>query len=96
MTTEKEVIQKFHDHLVKPDLFLEEIWFEDKYGNVHWNGEGNIDDLVNGDGDTYSGDIRTEVVEIDGYALYTMGDDCGGEGQIIFKLSNKIDPKDYE
>lgn len=96
MSTDKEVIQKFDDHLVKPELFLEQIWFEQKYGNVHWNGENNIDDLINGDGDTYSGDVRAGAVEVDGYVLYTLGNDCGGESQLVFKLSNKIDPKDYE
>lgn len=96
MTIEKEVIQKFDEHLVKPDLFLEEFWFEDKYGNVHWNGENNIDDLINGDGDTYSECSYSDSVEIDGFVLFTLGDSCGGQGQTIFKLSNKIDPKDYE
>lgn len=96
MNIEKEVTQKFYEHLVKPELFLEEIWFEEKYGNVHWNGENNVDDLINGDGDTYSGEVRTDAVEIDGYVLYTLSNDCGGESQLIFKLSNKIHTKDFE
>lgn len=96
MTIEKEVTQKFDDHLVKPDLFLEEIWFEHCNGSVSWNSENSIDDLINGDGQTYCEESYADSVEIDGFVLFTLGDSCGGQGQVIFKLSNKIDPKDYE
>ena len=90
-----EITNKFDEHLIKPDV-IEQIWFEDSHGVVSWNGENNIDDLLNGDGNTYSGEIRIEGIEIDGHVLYTLNNDCGGEEQVIFSIANKIDPKDYE
>lgn len=90
-----EIISKFDEHLIKPDI-IEQVWFEDNYGVVSWNGENNIDDLLNDNGDSYSGAVRIEGIEIDGHVLYTLGNDCGGEEQLIFNVNNKIDPKDYE
>lgn len=91
----EEIINKFSEHLVKPDLFLDDSWFEDGYGNVSWNSENNIEDLINGDGQTYLECSYTEPVEVDGHVLFTLGDSFGGQGQVIFNLANKINPKDF-
>lgn len=90
-----EITNKFDEHLIKLDI-IEQCWFEDTHGVVSWNGENNIDDLLNGDGHTYSGDVRIEGIEIAGHVLYTLGNDFGGEEQLIFSVINKIDPKEYE
>ncbi len=90
-----EIINKFNEHLVKPDLFLGDPWFVHDNGAVSWNSENNIDDLINGDGQTYTESSYEDSVEIDGHVLFTLGDSCGGQGQVIFSLNNKIDPKDF-
>lgn len=90
-----EIINKFNEHLVKPDLFLDDPWFVHNNGAVSWNSENNIEDLIEGDGQTYTEESYGESVEIDGYVLFTLGDSCGGQGQVIFNLNNKIDPKDF-
>ena len=94
MSNVSEIISKFDGHLVKPDLFLDDPWFEE-HGNVSWNSENNIEDLINGDGHTYSECSYGEAVEMDGHVLFTLGDSCGGQGQAIFNLNNKIDPEDF-
>lgn len=96
MTTDKELFQKFDEYLVKPELFLDDIWYQDTNGYVHWNSQGNMDDLMNGDGESYSEDSYGDSVTVDGYVLFMLGDSCGGKGQVIFKLSNNtINPEDY-
>jgi hypothetical protein len=55
-----------------------------------------MEDLMNGDGQSYSEDSYGDSVTVDGYVLFMLGDSCGGKGQVIFKLSNNtINPEDY-
>lgn len=97
MTIDKELFQKFDEYLVKPELFLDDIWYQDMVGGyVHWNSQGNVEDLLNGDGETFSEDSYGDPITVDGYVLFMLSDSCGGKGQVIFKLSNNtINPEDY-
>lgn len=84
----------FKDLIWGSDDFTENLWYEGS-GSVYWTNEENITDLLNGDGDTYSCEIYGRSTEREGFILYTLFDGCGNKVQSIFKLSNKIDPNDY-
>ena len=76
----------------KPEDFTEYHWTIDTdSGCISWNGENNLEDLFNGDGETYSECILEEPQEVDGDVILTIGGSCGGSGQVIFSLSKKVE-----
>ena len=55
-----------------------------------WNTDNNQKDLLNRNGDTYSGEIRCGTTTYDNYIMFTLQDGCGGEFQAIFDLDKEI------
>lgn len=82
-------------------LFGNEIWLPDDCTNCIWHRTDcevswgdDLDDLMMGDGDTYSCEVYGKV-ERDGYVLYTLYDGCGNKIQAIFKLDNEVNEDEY-
>ncbi len=90
-----DIYDLFKDLWCKPGDNTDCLWYED-CGEVRWTYEENVHDLINGNGDTHSADVYGESTERNGYVFYTVFDGCGDRIQMIFKLENKINPKDYE
>jgi len=75
-----------------PEDFTEHIWcFTSSGFCVAWNSENNLEDLHNEEGMTFVEEINREGVEVDGDIIFTLSDSCGGEGQVIFSLRNKVE-----
>lgn len=71
--------------------YTDVLWFETDH-DIQWNGERNYEDLINGDGDTYSGETtRNFCLRQDGYLLIEMFNDFGGTCWNLFKLENKVE-----
>ena len=87
------VYELFKDLIWVPEDFTECLWYTTG-DEVYWNTENNIDDLMTGDGETFSSEVYEET-QRDGYVFYTCRDGCGGMDQSIFKLSNKVDDNKY-
>lgn len=83
-----DVYELFKDEIWKPDDVTNYVWYEWAGGEVFWNTENNIEDLKNGDGATYCGEVIVDVVKGD-YTLYVLNDGCGNKYQAIFDLRNK-------
>ena len=94
MKSSEDLIKMFSDYIWKPLNLTEHDWFIDSAGNISWNEESNIDDLMNEDGETYSAYIY-EQVDVDGYMLVTISDDCGGKNQAFFDKMREIDAEEY-
>ncbi len=56
------------------------------------NTQGQIDDLFNGDGATYTYDVRGCVESEDGYVMFYDADNCcGTRDTIILKASEQVE-----
>lgn len=89
----EELFSLFSEYITKPADLTQAIWY-DNFGEITWNLENNIKDLMNYEGDTYS-ENGGGLVELNGYALYTLSDSCGGYFQAFFDLSKKLDYDKY-
>ena len=83
-----DVYELFKEHIYLPDDFTEVVWYEDN-GTVCWNSDGSVEDLVNGNGDTYQCEIRGGGIVIDKYIMFLLDSGCGYNYQAIFSLNNK-------
>lgn len=85
-----ELNKEFNGMLINDNT--DSVWFNDN-GEILWNTDGNVDDLYEGDGDTYSGYVSSNNFETqsDGYILIEMSNDCGGTTFNLFKLVNKVE-----
>lgn len=84
-----ELNKEFNGILIND--YSDTLWFETDY-DIQWNGERNYEDLINGDGDTCSGETtRNFALNQDGYLLVEMFNDFGGTCWNLFKLENKVE-----
>lgn len=88
-----KLIKLFKDHIYFPDDYTKLHWKEE-YGSISYNTDNELSDLMEGEGNTYSGEVRSEV-EIDDYVMYELDSGCGWNYQAIFSLSNKVDINAY-
>lgn len=72
-----------------PEMCLDCPWTETE-SEVIYNKENNTEDLLGGDGETYSGEIRNRA-EFDKYVIFDLDSGCGWDYQIIFSLENKVE-----
>lgn len=65
------------------------VWsYEDNELSI--NTEGNADDLYNGEGQTYSFDVRTAVESEDGYVVFYDADNgCGTRDTVIVSANER-------
>lgn len=83
-----DVYELFKEEIWMPDDFTNCIWCEN-CGELSWNLDNSIEDLENGDGNTYSADRKVLVAEKEPYVMYIINDGCGNTYQAIFDLRNK-------
>lgn len=93
----KEIYEKFKDHIILPDDFTSAVWTYCKDSwEVSWNEYGNVRDLVEGEDDTYSAEVRYgNGAVVDNYILFNLRDYRGDTSQAIFDLSKKVDVDKY-
>lgn len=85
-----ELLELFKDHIDFPEDNTKVCWYADR-DQVVYNTDNNIEDLFDQNGQTYSGEIRGEPVEIDGYVFYTLDSLCGFDYQAIFSSALKVE-----
>ncbi len=89
-----KLLKLFKEHIDFPEDHTKVCWQSD-VDQVVYNTDNNVDDLMSQNGETYSGEIRGEPVEIDGYILYTLDSGCGWDYQAIFSAALKVDEDEY-
>lgn len=83
------LFELFYDDIDWPED-MTHLWWIESGDEVSYNTDNNTEDLLNGDGNSYSAEIyRNRYVNKDGYVLYTLRDGCGGFYQAIFSLDKK-------
>lgn len=89
-----KLLKLFKDHIEFPEDNTKVCW-SISYGSIVYNTDNNIDDLMEQNGQTYSGEIRGELVVIDGYVMYKLDSQQGFDYQAIFSLALKVDEDEY-
>lgn len=69
---------------------VECIWSRDGF-DFSWNTDDDEDDLENGDGNTYSVEVRGGVAEYDGYLVLNADTGCGETVTYLFNLSKEVE-----
>ena len=91
----KKLIKLFKEHVWIPDDYTEICWCEDEHNQgLIYNTDNSLDDLMNGDGHTYSGRIKSHI-ELDGYVLLTIDSEQGWDYQAFFSADKKVDADKY-
>lgn len=88
------LLNLFKDHINFPDDHTDICWTY-THEEVRYNTGNNVDDLMNGDGETYSGEDKLGEIVIDNYVLYTLDSGCGYDYQAIFSVDKKVDQDKY-
>lgn len=84
------LFELFKFEIIWPEVYENAVWCDDGE-MVTYNRAGDLNDLQNEEGCTYSGEIRGEAVEKEGYVIYNLDSGCGYDYQVIFKLENKVE-----
>lgn len=90
-----DIYKLFKKETWKPDNLTKTYWYRACIDELTYNKGGDIDELMNGNGKTYTYQVRDEV-EKEEFVIFTLQDDYGGESfQAIFDLSKKVDEDKY-
>ena len=89
----KQLLELFEEHIDFPEDHTKVCWTEDR-GTISYNKENNVEDLLDGNGETYSGEVREGPIEIDGYVMYLLDSSCGFDYQAIFSAALKAEEND--
>lgn len=84
------LFELFYDDIDWPEVYNDAVWTKNGE-ELSYNLAGSVEDLENGDGDTYGGQILGIGVKKEGYVLYTVDSGCGYDYQVILKLANKVE-----
>lgn len=76
------------EHAIFPEDGTKFVWSRSDY-EVSYNTDGNVEDLRNGDGETYS-DYAIELGETESLIIFEIDDSCGGEYRMIFDKGNEV------
>lgn len=89
-----DILNKFWEAglINKPDDLTQYFWCKTDCDQISWNGENNLEDLFNGDGETYSEAIYSEDGDVENFTIYTIGDSCGGSSQVVLDLNKRVYP----
>lgn len=88
------IYELFKEETWKPDNLTDCLWYGD-FDTLTYNKEGNVHELMNGDGNTYQYEVRSSF-EKEGFIIFTLQDDYGGSSfQAVFDLSKKVDEDKY-
>ena len=89
------IYEVFKDEIWQPEDLTKVLWYEDADCNIVYSTDGIIENLFNGDGDTYSYGVYPVATKGD-LRLVVLTDDCGQDSfQAIFSLKNKQDEDKY-
>lgn len=82
---------KIVDEIDYSTLFerVDRIWFRHN-NEIHWNGDDDEEDLLNGDGDTASVTMPEGSVEFDGFLVVNVDASVGTLITLFFDLSKEI------
>lgn len=83
----KEILEEI-DHPVLIEI-VDCIWSGGEF-EYSWNTDDDVDDLENGDGDTYSVEVRGGVSEYDGYLVINADTGCGETVTYLFNLEKEV------
>ena len=87
------IYKLFKDEIWQPEDYTKNLWYQN-VDELYYT-TGSVDELMNGDGDTYSYRVCAEH-ERDGFIIVALQNDCGGDlFQAIFDLSKKVDEDKY-
>jgi hypothetical protein len=86
----KQLLELFEEHINFPEDNTKVCWYADR-DQVVYNTDNNLEDLYDQNGQTYSGEIRGEPIEVDGYVMYLLDSQCGWDYQAIFSLALKVE-----
>lgn len=86
----KQLLEIFEEHIDFPEDNTKVCWCV-SYDSVMYNTDNNVEDLLDRNGETYSGIIKGEPIELGGYVMYTLDSECGFDYQAIFSLALKVD-----
>jgi hypothetical protein len=90
-----DIYKLFEKEIWTPDDCTAYVWTRACDDEMSYNKKGRVDDLMNGDGATYSYSIQFEV-ERDGFVMFALQEYYGGQAfQAIFDLSKKVDEDKY-
>jgi hypothetical protein len=70
-------------------------WFRDNE-EFHWNTDHNVEDLYNGDGNTYSGYQTESYTEWEGYLVVNLDTLVGYWMTYLFPLDKEVSPYDED
>lgn len=89
-----KLLKLFEDHIYFPEDYTKIHWYVSYGDAVLYNTDNNLDDLLEGNGQTYSGIIKGEPIDINGYVMYTLDSECGFDYQAIFSLALKVEEEE--
>ena len=87
-------IQKLKDFIAAVDYpinieVIEDFWFRD--GDcITWNTAGNLEDLQQGDGFTYSAETKCCGTEFEGYLVVNADNGCGDSITYVLDLDKEL------
>lgn len=65
------------------------VWSRDEF-EYSWNTDNDADDLENGDGNSYSVEVRGGIGEYDGYLVLNADTGCGETVTYLFNLEKEV------
>lgn len=68
---------------------IEDFWYRDSYG-IGWNTDGNLEDLEDGNGNTYSMEYESQGKDFEGYFVVNGNDGCGNTVTYLFNLDKEV------
>lgn len=83
----KEILEEI-DHPVLIEI-IDCMWYRGTH-DVEWNTDDDADDLENGDGNTYSVEVRGGTSEYDGYLVLNADTGCGETVTYLFNLEKEV------
>lgn len=86
----KQLLEVFEEHIYFPEDYTKVCCPVDG-SEISYNKDNNVENLFDGNGETYSGYIKEGPVEIDGYVMYLLDSSCGFDYQAIFSLALKVE-----
>lgn len=89
-----ELVTLFKDDVEVPDNYTDCCWYKDS-GSIIVNEDDDVNELMQGDGDTYHFDVYGSPIEKDGILLYKLYNCCGEKFQAFFSLDKKVDADKY-
>lgn len=89
----KKLLEIFEEHIYFPEDHTKVCWTVDG-SEISYNKENNAEDLIEGNGETYSGEVKEGPIEIGGYVMYLLDSSYGFDYQAIFSLALKVSEDD--